>query len=212
MLSRRSQSGLLSHGLVLTFALLTLLAAGQPAMAVIQWGDTTPMAVGPAGAPITNPPELNSLPIGMTPEEELIRAQIGTYTRDTAPPPGPGIRQCAEWEPVTGALVRYPFGLSNALLKEIADNIELWILVANSSEQTTVTNSLTAAGVNMANVHFQIPATNSIWTRDYGPQFMFDANGDQGIVDHHYNRPRPQDDVINYACGTAWGVPSTARR
>lgn len=195
MLSRRSPFGLLSRGSVYTFVLFGLLAAGRPALAA------------QPGAPVTNPPELNSLPIGMTPDEELLRSQIGTYTRDTAPPPGPGIRQCAEWEPVTGALVRYPFGLSNALLKEIADNIELWILVANASEQAAVTSSLTAAGVNMANVHFQLSGTNSIWTRDYGPQFMFDANGDQGIVDHHYNRPRPLDDVVNYAVGTTWGVP-----
>jgi agmatine/peptidylarginine deiminase len=195
MPSKKAPTGLLSRGLVFTLALLALLAAGQPALAAHP------------GAPITNPPEENSLPIGMTTEEEATWWQIGTYTRDTAPPPGPGIRQCAEWEPVTGALVRYPFGLSNSLLKEIADNIELWILVASSSEQTTVTSSLTAAGVNMANVRFQIAATNSIWTRDYGPQFMFDANGDQGIVDHHYNRPRPLDDVVSYAVGTTWDVP-----
>ena len=192
MPSRKSPSGLLVQGLAFSFALLV---AGHPARAAHP------------GAPMTNPPEENSLPIGMTPEEEATSWQIGTYTRDTAPPPGPGIRQCAEWEPVTGALVRYPFGLSNSLLKEIADDIQLWILVANSSEQATVTSSLTTAGVNMANVRFQIAPTNSIWTRDYGPQFMFDANGDQGIVDHHYNRPRPLDDVINYAVGTTWGVP-----
>ncbi len=192
---RSSPSGRLVRGIAVIFALFTILAAAGFALA------------GYPGAPITNPPEENALPIGMTPEEEAMRAQIGTYTRDTPPPPGPGIRQCAEWEPVTGALVRYPFGLSNALLKEIAEDIQLWILVANSSEQTTVYNSLNAAGVNMAHVFFQIAATNSIWTRDYGPQFMFDANGDQGIVDHHYNRPRPQDDAVNYAVGTTWGVP-----
>ena len=219
MLSGRSPSGLLSRGLVFTFVLLALIVAGRRALAVPSQGALPSQAVVPSlagapplsaaypGAPVTNPPEENSLPIGMTPREEAIKWQIGTYTRDTAPPPGPGIRQCAEWEPVTGALVRYPFGLSNSLLKEIADDIELWILVANSSDQAAVTSSLTAAGVNMANVHFQIAATNSIWTRDYGPQFVFDANGDQGIVDHHYNRPRPQDDVINYAVGTTWGVP-----
>jgi agmatine deiminase len=26
-------------------------------------------------------------------------------------------------------------------------------------------------------------------------------------VDHHYNRPRPADDVVNYALGPAWGEP-----
>ena len=219
MPSRRSPSGLHSRRSAFTFALLALIVVGRPVLAALPlegvplsgavppWVGVPPAVTAYPGVPITNPPEENSLPIGMTPDEERIKWQIGTYTRDTAPPPGPGIRQCAEWEPVTGALVRYPFGLSNSLLKEIADNIELWILVASSSEQTTVTSLLTAAGVNMANVRFQIASTNSMWTRDYGPQFMFDANGDQGIVDHHYNRPRPLDDVVSYAVGATWGVP-----
>jgi agmatine deiminase len=201
MPSGRTPSPSTSAAVVFALVLLALLGAGQAAIA------GSPSDAAHSQGPVTNPPEKNSLPIGMTPEEEALRWQIGTYSRDTAPPPGPGIRQCAEWEPVTGALVRYPFGVSNSLLKEIAADIELWILVSNSSEQTAVYNSLSAAGVNMANVRFQIASTNSIWTRDYGPQFIFDANGDQGIVDHHYNRPRPADDVVNYAVGATWGVP-----
>jgi len=172
-------------------------------------GETAGRVIAPqpdTRRPLTEPPEENALPIGWSPEELLRRDEVGTYRRDTPPPPGPGIRQCAEWEPVTGALVRYPFGLPYNLLREIAADIELWVLVANSSEQNTCYNNLNNNGVNMANVRFILQATNSIWTRDYGPQFIFDANGDQAIVDHHYNRPRPQDDVVNYACGTAWGL------
>lgn len=173
------------------------------------------LAKGPAPAsagrstrgPVLTPPEENSLPIGMTPEEYSRRGEIGTYTLDTPPPPGPNIRQCAEWEPVTGGLVRYPFGLPYNLLAEVARNAELWVLVANQSEQNTCSTLLQSNGVNMAHVHFIQTPTNSIWTRDYGPQFMFDQNGDQGIVDHHYNRPRPQDDQVNYALGASWSIP-----
>lgn len=155
-------------------------------------------------------PEDLGLPIGLTPGEveayrQLIESGVGT--RAVTQPPTAPIRQCAEWEPVTGCLVRYPFGLSNTLLKEIAEDIELWIYVASTSQQTTCSNSLQSAGVNMANVHFIITATNSIWTRDYGPQFVFDGNGDQGIIDHTYNRPRPSDDQTNWVAGPAWGVP-----
>jgi agmatine deiminase len=204
------------------WALLTLLAAGlglairggaSRATASLPSGEESRMvrasgdAAASSPAPVLVPPEENALPIGMTPEEELIKDQIGTYTRDTAPPPGPGIRQCAEWEPVTGALVRYSFGLPYTVLREIASDIELWVLVASSTEQATCASLLQSNGVNMAHVHFVIAATNSIWTRDYGPQFAFDANGDQGIIDHHYNRPRPQDDQVNYIVGPAWDVP-----
>lgn len=185
--------------------LLVCLWLGAALSATIQASAFDTPRTGPI--PITNPPEENALPKGMTPEEEGLRHLIGAFSRQTAPPPGPGIRQCAEWETVTGALVRYPFGLPTALMREYATDIELWVLVGSSSQQNTAYGILNSGGVNMANVRFLICATNSIWTRDYGPQFVFDANGQMGIVDHIYNRPRPQDDQVNYAVGAAWGIP-----
>jgi agmatine deiminase len=192
----RPRSGAPAPAGLLILLVLAILGSAAP-----RW------ALAARTGPALTPPEQNSLPIGMTPDEEARQGEIGHYLRDTAPPPGPGIRQAAEWEPVTGALVRYPFGLSYPLLKEIAEKIELWVLVASGSDQTACANALTAAGVDMTHVHFVLAATNSIWTRDYGPQFMFDANGDQGIVDHHYNRPRPLDDQVNYTVGTYWSLP-----
>jgi len=59
--------------------------------------------------------------------------------------------------------------------------------------------------VNMDNVEFINCSTNSIWTRDYGPQFIF-SNGVWGITDHIYNRPRPDDDQVNWVLGTEWSV------
>lgn len=158
----------------------------------------------------TDPPEENPLPIGLAPHEydayrQLIEGHAGIRA-ETAPPVGP-VRQCAEWDPVTGVLVRYPFGNPYSVLAEMAEDIELWIYVTNASQQTTCYNALNSNGVNMANVHFIQTATNSIWTRDYGPQFIFDGNGDAGVVDHTYNRPRPDDDQTNWVAGAAWGVP-----
>ena len=49
----------------------------------------------------------------------------------------------------------------------------------------------------MDKVEFLVRANDSIWTRDYGPWFIFDANGELGIVNHTYNRPwRPNDNYI----------------
>ncbi len=59
----------------------------------------------------------------------------------------------------------------------------------------------------MDNVYFILAPTNSIWTRDYGPWFIFDGDGNQGIVDHIYNRPRPLDDLIPQVIGDEWGIP-----
>ncbi len=201
-----SRHGQLWHLAPLVLALVLCAFVSGAAGAAVAPRDAAPADISQQ-APATNPPEANPLPIGMTPEEEKLKDQIGTYTLDTAPPPGPGIRQCAEWEPVTGALVRYPFGLPYDILAEMAKNIELWVLVADQSEQNACSAALQSNGVNMANVRFVQCATNSIWTRDYGPQFEFDANGDQGIIDHHYNRPRPDDDKVNYYLGPAWDLP-----
>lgn len=59
----------------------------------------------------------------------------------------------------------------------------------------------------MDNAYFIIAPTNSIWTRDFGPWFVFDGEGNQGIVDHIYNRPRPYDDLIPQVFGSEWGIP-----
>ncbi len=150
--------------------------------------------------------ELGSLPIELTPEEMTRLDEIGILHQLTAPPSGPA-RNPAEWEPMTGALIRWPLGISVALIAEMSEDIEVYTIVANSSEQASATSAYQSGGVNMDNVYFILAPTNSIWTRDYGPWFIFDGDGNQGIVDHIYNRPRPYDDVIPQVIGTEWGIP-----
>jgi agmatine deiminase len=152
--------------------------------------------------------KINSLPIELTPEEMTRLDEIGIGFKKTAPPLGPP-RNPAEWEPMTGALIRWewPLGIPVSLVKEMSEDIEVWTIVANSSEQTTATNTYQSNGVNMSNVRFITARSNSKWTRDYGPWFIFDGDGNQGIVDHIYNRPRPQDDSIPMVIGGLWGIP-----
>ncbi len=129
--------------------------------------------------------------------------------RSTAadPPPTGPIRNCAEWEPVTGVLVRYPLGLPYALLRDIDDQVKLHVIVS-SSQQTVAENNLSANGVDMDQVEFLIAPSNSIWTRDYGPWFVFDGAGDLTVVDHVYNRPfRPNDNLIPIAFANQQGIP-----
>ena len=147
-----------------------------------------------------------SLPIHITSEEELHRHLIGQSHRSTSPPQGP-IRNPAEFEPVTGVLSRYPFGVSVELIREMAEDVTVWIVVRTSSEQTTVYWYLESRDVNMEHVSYIVAQINSIWTRDYGPWFIVDGAGHQGIVDHMYNRPRPDDDVIPQIIGGEWEIP-----
>ncbi len=178
----------------LTAALLSLLVLLLAAPAVF------------AEDPVRENPYDDSLPVWMT-EEELTRVhEIGTYQQPTAAPPGPA-RNPGEFEPMTGVLVRYPFGNPTDLLAEYSQDTELWV-ICTSSNQSSASSSLSSAGANMANVNFFNADTDSYWTRDYGPWFIINGNDEQGIVDHDYNRPRPNDDEIPSELATSWGIPA----
>jgi agmatine/peptidylarginine deiminase len=145
------------------------------------------------------------LPQGFTAEELLRKHEIGTYIQASAPPPS-GTRNPAEYEPMTGVLVRWPLGVPYDLLDSMAEHIKLWMVVSSANKNTCST-SLASNGINMTNVGFVIASTNSIWTRDYGPWFVMKPDGRQGIFDFAYNRPRPLDDAVPGAIGTAWNIP-----
>jgi agmatine/peptidylarginine deiminase len=149
------------------------------------------------------------LPNAMTQEEALrwaayVASQAGD--RENDPPPLAPIRNCAEWEPCTGVLIRYPLGLPYNLLRDFDDDVILHVIVSSGNLAAAQSN-LAANGVNMDKVQFLVRNSDSIWTRDYGPWFDFDGNGDIAIIDHRYNRPRPNDDLIPIYFGEQQGIP-----
>jgi agmatine deiminase len=147
---------------------------------------------------LTNPPGLTHQ---MSDEEAKLKHLIGTDFTVTPPPPGP-VRNVAEFERMQAVLIRYPFGISYAVIKEMADDIHVITIVSGTTQQTTVLNNYISNGVNTSNCSFLIAPTNSYWTRDYGPWFVFDGNGQPAIVDFPYNRPRPLDNEIPVAMAT----------
>jgi len=148
----------------------------------------------------------HSLPIWMTPEEEARKDEIGSGFRGTPPPPA-DVRMPAEFEPVTGVMIRWPLGIPYDLIAEMSEDVEVWTIVGSASQQTSAESAYSSNGVNMANCHFFIAGTDSYWTRDYGPWYVFTGNDEQGIVDVVYNRPRPNDDDIPTEWGVYLGVP-----
>ena len=54
----------------------------------------------------------------------------GQDLRDN-PPVGP-VRNCAEWEPVTGVMIRYPLGLPYSLLQDLDDQSTLHVVVSST--------------------------------------------------------------------------------
>ncbi len=144
------------------------------------------------------------LPIGFT-EEELTRLdEIGINHVVTAPPTGK-LRNCAEWEPSEGVIIRWPLGISISLVAELSRTAVVWTICSSDYYKNQAISSYQSGGVNMDSTEFIIAATNTFWTRDYGPWFIF-RDQTMEIVDPVYNRPRPQDDVIPQTIGTLWGM------
>lgn len=131
----------------------------------------------------------------MTPEEAKLSHLIGKDARATNPPPAP-VTNFAEFDRCQSVLIRYQFGITYQLIAAMSQKCRVTTLVASTAEQNIVTNNYINQGVNIANCDFIIAPTNSYWTRDYGPWFIFDGNDEIGIVDFEYNRPRPLDNAI----------------
>ena len=145
------------------------------------------------------------LPIGLTEEEKTRIHEIYNMGRETDPPPGL-IRNIAEYERMEGVLIRYPFGISTALIAEMSEDVTIYCLVS-SSQQNSANSSMANGGVNMENVVYITGSTDSYWTRDYGPWWVVDGNRDVSVVDFTYNRPRPNDNQAPLKMANYLDVP-----
>ena len=151
--------------------------------------------------------EPNPLPRTATPAELLLpplpqgRATMALPT---------GVVHCpAEYEQNEGMLIRW--GSYNDVLTEMAVGITtgdpdaiVYIVVSGSSQQASATSALSSAGADLSQVQFLITSTDTVWIRDYGPRFIGE-DGTRAIVDHTYNRPRPNDNQVPGFIGAQWG-------
>jgi len=92
-------------------------------------------------------------------------------------------RLCAEWEPSLGTLIRWPLGIPLDLVVELALQDSLYVLVENPSQQSQALSTFQSAGVNISQCRFITADTWSHWTRDWGPHWIFDGQGELGILD-----------------------------
>ena len=113
----------------------------------------------------------------------------------TDPPEG-FVRNVAEFDQMQAVMVRYPFGIPVSLIAEMAEDTRVLTIVANEQEKQNVLNMYTSYNVNLDHCDFLFAPTNTYWTRDYGPFFIFSGDNEPAIVDFPYNRPRPDDDNI----------------
>lgn len=154
----------------------------------------------------TTMPDRPPLRHEMTPEEYARRSEIGMTFVETPPPAGE-IRNVAEFDRMQGALVRYPFGIPIALIKEMAKDVTVTTLVLNQSQKTSVLNQYVAAGVDTSHCNFLLAQTDTYWTRDYGPWFVSFHPDSIAIVDFPYNRPRLNDDEVPKKVAAMLNIP-----
>jgi hypothetical protein len=148
------------------------------------------------------------LPRGLAPFE-----RVPVWQRPLQPLVAPGghVRASAEYEANAGILIRW--GNYNALHTAMAVPIttgdppaDVWIVVSDGSQASSARSVLSGGGADLAHVHFITAPSDSVWMRDYGPRFI-QHDGTRGIVDHIYNRPRPEDDAIPAVIGADWNEP-----
>lgn len=164
-------------------------------------------------------PEGAEIPRDMTgAEQRFVRENpITALDRGTAPPQGE-IHCFAEYEPMEGILMAYEgSGSWLDILDEMAANItttgdaNIYVMVDSVSEGNSAVSFMTSAGADSSRIFPIVASTDTIWIRDYGPRYI--SVGDvRAIVDHTYNRPRPNDDnqpgvFANYKGHAKYDIP-----
>lgn len=146
-------------------------------------------------------PEGARIPASLTEVERAwLEANAGLREgpRVTPPPTGP-IYCPPEYAPMDGILIAWE-GFSSILSQmafaiTVTADSKLYVCVDNTSERTSASNTLASAGCNMNNVEFVVRRTDTVWIRDYGPRYIYEGDV-RAIVDHTYNRPRPNDNLL----------------
>ena len=184
-------------------------AAILSALVLTTWGlaQTAPPVPPAVPAPVAHDKD-HPLPAYMTPEERLL--PLPQPPQGVLTPPTGIVHTPAEYEPMDGLFISWQ-GYTD-ILTQLAVGITtndpaatVWVVVDNASEHTSVYNTLNAAGAHMSQVQFIECITDTVWIRDYGPRFIF-QDGNRAIIDHTYNRPRPNDDAFNDYLATLWGI------
>jgi agmatine deiminase len=149
-------------------------------------------------------PEGMTLPRSMTDSEfaALASGEVRLLAGGTPPPTGP-VRCASEYEAMSGIVVAWEGSSSlQTILAMMGGQIttngdaDYYVVLDSSSEESSASAKLASYGTDLSRVHFVIRSTDSIWLRDYGPRYIFEGEC-RAIIDHTYNRPRPQDNAFN---------------
>lgn len=174
------------------------LGIATAALASITLGAVEPSATLPVY------PEGAATPRNMTPEEAAwVKLNPIATPRAVTPPPTSPVRAVAEYEPMEGIILAYegPAG-HKAILDQMAVNIttignaKVYLYCDTLSEANIAVFDMGLLGADTNKIVTLVKATDTIWSRDYGPRYIYQGDV-RGIVDHTYNRPsRVQDNSV----------------
>ena len=141
---------------------------------------------------------------------EQLNQRYGTATTATPPPTGT-VYAAAEYDQLYGAYLNWQgyTGIMTQMaqaMSSYAPNTKMIFVVENASQQSSATSTLSAAGVDMDRVEFTTHALSSVWMRDYAARAIF-VDGVASMMDHEYNRNRPDDDDWPEDYATEVGMP-----
>ncbi len=111
----------------------------------------------------------------------VIAGAIAAAAPGAGPTPGP--RMVAEWEPALGTLIRWPLGIPMSLARELARDDTLFTLVETAGAEQQAGSAFASAGIDLGRVEFIRGDLWSMWTRDWGPQAVFDGDGALAYAD-----------------------------
>jgi agmatine deiminase len=158
-------------------------------------------------------PEGAATPKGLTAAEQAEIARVPLVAGRGAGLPTGTVRSVAEYEPMEGILVAYEGPAAwRAVLRDMGRHItttgdaNLYLICDTASEASSARSEFIAAGADGSRVITSVRRTDTIWMRDYGPRYIYE-NGIRAIVDHTYNRPRPNDNTLPSFWGADRGEP-----
>jgi len=129
-------------------------------------------------------------------------------------------RAGTEFENLDAVLMRWPFDWLTLKKRwaEMADALSdagviLYMWMDSPFQERLAEAYLWQQGINTAHIIWIVEETDSIWMRDYGPQYIYDNLSEGwGVVDFHYYDSRPHDDDTPVFIASTFDVPRVNRQ
>jgi agmatine deiminase len=136
---------------------------------------------------------------------------------DSSTPRALGFRMPAEWEPHEATWIAWPHNeddwpgrfapipwIYGEIVRKLSAVERVQILVHNEDLRESARQVLEKVGANMAAVHFRLQPTDRVWTRDFAPLFLNNAQGEIAGAKFRFNGwAKYENHLLDDAAGRA---------